>query len=209
MRAGFFNLELAEHHFKLAKKKFLLAQELKTVVLPLPGFDQSIPAIEGFKNQELESRFTRISPDLFIRIFSFCDAPSLVLSSGVNKTWREAINQCSKLFQIFRMEGKGTNIVAGLESFNRRFPNSLEKVKLKVKDKLRGTDQTKLVKAISASSNIQSLVIGHQMISGRPTQSYLGSQAARLKQKACRRHAALWSGLGTGRDDCSHELTKS
>lgn len=99
---------MAAHHFRLAQKKSLLSHELETV-----DYDELVKSIGSDKKKELKSSLSRIEPHLFTKLFSFCDAPSLALSSGVNKAWREAISQCSELCQIFRMEGNRTNIMEG------------------------------------------------------------------------------------------------
>jgi len=115
------------------------------------------------KLREYKSPFERVSPDLFLKLFSLCDAPSLVRSIGVSKAWKSPILGSSDLFRSFEMEGTGEQLCERLELFNRRNKDSTKHAILKVEDELDPDLQERLVNAIKqGSASIKTISIAHQ-----------------------------------------------
>ena len=144
MNAVYAYLTMAMHHLDLAEQSdwdnYLIHKS------PL------LEEIGESKLREYKSPFERVSPDLFLKLFSLCDAPSLVRSIGVSKAWKDSILGSSELFRSFEMEGTGEQVCQGLELFNRRNQDSTKHVILKVEDELDPALQERLGNAIKRSS---------------------------------------------------------
>lgn len=96
-----------------------------------PDFSKLIKDVRDIKQRrEPKLPFDRISPHLFLKIFSFADAQSLVRSTEVCTAWKDSILESSELFRNFEMEGKECLILTGLERFSIRYKKSMKRVVL-------------------------------------------------------------------------------
>jgi len=150
------------HHFKQAKEK--QEDQIAASTSPKPiDYEGIANGLKYQSSKELGSRFRRVSPDLFLKLFSLCDAPSLVRSIGVSKAWKDSILGSSELFRSFEMEGTGEQVCQGLELFNRRNQDSTKHVILKVEDELDPALQERLGNAIKRSSkSLKTISVVHQ-----------------------------------------------
>ena len=149
-RAGFAYLRLALHQFKLARK-----QQKKTEGsdhLHFIDYEDLAKEVEASAAREKKSRFERVSPDLFLKLFSFADAPSLLKSMSVSKAWKDSIDGSSERFRNFRMEGKGEQICKGLQIFSQRSKESIRRMELEFDDNLDPPLRKRLVNLIKKSS---------------------------------------------------------
>jgi len=118
----------------------------------------------ALKAREREGLFSkRISQDLFLKVLSFCTAPSIARSIQVAKPWRDLAKKSSEMFRVFEMEGRGDSVSAGLEEFNRRCRNSIVNVKIKLQNKLSTQEKIRIHDVIVLSSKtIKYLSLSHQ-----------------------------------------------
>lgn len=115
------------HHFEQAKQK---QEQIAASTSSGPIDPKKVTIdLESQTSKELKSRFEkRVSPDLFLKLFTFCDAQSLVKLTSVSKTWKDSILGSSELFRSFKMEGTGKQLCEGLELFSRRNEDSTKNV---------------------------------------------------------------------------------
>jgi len=119
--------------------------------------------IECLIPTELNSPFDRLSPHLFTKVLSFCDAISLVEATGVCKSWKKEIDASSEPSRVFEMKVEGDQLAEGIEALNRRSRNSVQAVILKVENKLNQSEKNRLGGAISISSqSLKTMTIHHQ-----------------------------------------------
>lgn len=97
--------------------------------------------------------FKRVSPELFVKITSFCDAPTLTKLSGVSKQLNQSILADEELFRSFTMRGNASQILQGLILFSGRCNYSLHSVKLDVLNEVDHIVKLKLEAYLSSSTN--------------------------------------------------------
>jgi len=136
----------------LAKDSYWDNQLIHNSPLLEETFERLREEIGESKEREYKSPFERVSPDLFLKLFSLCDAQSLLRSTSVCQGWKDSILGSSELFRSFEMEGTAEQICQGLELFNRRNQDSTKHVILRVKDELDPDLQKRLGNAIKPSS---------------------------------------------------------
>jgi len=131
-RATYAYLGLAFHHLILTKK--LHKESGPTLPHLEHDFQETEKEIQSSRSRESKARLLgRISPELFIRILTFLDSPSLAMADGVCRSWKKQVSQCSHLFQTFQMKGRGSNINVGIGFFNKRCNNSIHTIRIEVK----------------------------------------------------------------------------
>lgn len=117
----------------------------------------------SLKDRELQSPFKRLSPELFIEVMSSCDSPSIAKSSSVCKSWNKSVLEAKSLFQSFKMEGKISNIIKGIQVFGQRSDNSIKSIDIEIGSKVTMKEQKELQESISPSSEtIKVLIFLHQ-----------------------------------------------
>lgn len=84
------------------------------------------------KRKESKSFFERFSPELFSKILSICDSPTLSTASCVSRNWRETALDNLELWKSFRMTGNPIEIAKGLDLFNFRCHNSVSEIDLNI-----------------------------------------------------------------------------
>lgn len=117
-----------------------------------------------FWSRQLENRnpFRNFSSDLLLKVFRFCDSPSLVKSAATCRLWNTSINGSPNLFRNFSMQGTHTSIVEGINHFSSKCQDSMESINLKIEDTADSAGRGHLRTAISPSSNtLKELWIGH------------------------------------------------
>jgi len=120
---------MALHHFGLAReqqKRSEASGHLQSI-----DYEAITKDVQSSAAKDLKSRFERVSPDLFFKLFSFADATSLVRSTSVSKAWKQSIHGSSELFRNFRMEGKGQEMFKGLRLFSKRSQDSIRRMELR------------------------------------------------------------------------------
>lgn len=124
-RAAFAYLGLALHHLKKSEACYRKDNKIGTSEALETTFKNFKIESKSLAKAELPSSFGRVSPDIFLQIFSHVDSSLLISSTRVSRSWSEAIQGCTELFFNFEMEGKGQNICKGLEFFNSKSNNSI------------------------------------------------------------------------------------
>jgi len=116
-RAMYTYLGLAPHHLELTEQDYDDDdEEIEERPSLEATFTELGEKIKASKTRQLNSRFNRVSPDLFLKLFSFADAPSLVRSSSVSKAWKDSIEGSLEFFRNFRMEEKESRSARGWRS---------------------------------------------------------------------------------------------
>lgn len=129
-RAAFAYLDLALHHFRLAKEEEL--SRASSTKSPEPDFDALIDQLSTSKKREFQSAISRCPTDLFVKMISLCDdAPSTAIASRTSKIWNKSINNSIEIFQDFKMEGCLKHSVQGVKQFASKSKNSIRRVTLK------------------------------------------------------------------------------
>jgi len=83
LRAMYAYLGLALHHLELAEQDYYCDNEIEKFLDLEIVFQDLRGEIRSIKSSELRS-FERVSPDLFLRLLSFADAPPLMRSTQVS-----------------------------------------------------------------------------------------------------------------------------
>lgn len=134
-------------------------QEVWLQGLDLKGM---IGTLESMKAVENKSPFRRVTSEVFVRMASFCDSPSLVKSMEVCKSWNSSIAGSPHLFRQFKMEGNTEQITTGIKFFSSKCSNSIEVIDLKVGDSAKSSRLERLRKSIKPSSEtLKTLSIVH------------------------------------------------
>lgn len=81
---------------------------------------------------EKNNPFRRISPELFTRVLSFTDAPSLASSMAICSSWREPTFRSPSLFLNFKMKGTVEDIISGLNFFKLHATEKIESMDLEL-----------------------------------------------------------------------------
>lgn len=107
--------------------------------------------------------FDRLSSHLLLKVFTFCDAASLLKSQRVSKMWNDVISGSSELFRRFEMEGTVGHIAKGLKLFSRRCKSTMKRVVIRLEDKAGEIGYDNLKSTISKNfQTLKSLSVGHQ-----------------------------------------------
>lgn len=114
MRATFAHLALAYHHLEIANERRMRNEKAKDTPRlqdTQKGLNQTFKRRQA---EELKSPFERGSPDLFNRIASLFDAPSLARATAVSRIWGKSILESEETFHNFEMERKEAQLSRGL-----------------------------------------------------------------------------------------------
>lgn len=160
MRCSFAYLAKALHHLELALEQ---PDQEGDTFLTNANLEELKDEMKRSKAPEAEDPFSKVPADVFLRVTSFLDPPSIAISSACSRFWRASIQGFTEIFRTFQMTGQGKNIAGGIRSYSSRCGNSIRSIEIRVQKTVRLEDHQLLHSAISpSSSTLERLSISHR-----------------------------------------------